>query len=125
MVQPIEEAAKVIPTAGAYSVAVRSGGMIYLSGQIALDPHTGLLVSGGIAAETHQILDNISAVVAACGNCLEDIVKCTIYLTDIHDFVEVNQIYASRFSAPYPARTTIGVAALPMNAAIEIEIVIA
>jgi 2-iminobutanoate/2-iminopropanoate deaminase len=108
---------------GPYSHAVESGGDVYCSGQTPLDPSTGALVVGGIEAQTHQCLDNLFAVLAAAGLGPDHVVKVNVFLTDMGAFVEMNAAYASRFSEPYPARTTIGVASLPLGADVEIELV--
>lgn len=106
---------------GPYSQAVRSGEWIVLSGQIGLDPASGNLVSGGIEVETRQVLANLSAVLQAAGASLADVLRTTIYLVDLADFARVNEIYAEHFHAPYPARATVGVAALPRGARVEID----
>ncbi len=108
---------------GPYSHAVESGGDVYCSGQTPLDPSTGALVVGGIEAQTHQCLDNLFAVLAAAGLGPDHVVKVNVFLTDMGAFVEMNAAYASRFSEPYPARTTVGVASLPLGADVEIELV--
>ncbi|MDN5848525.1 MAG: RidA family protein [Nitrococcus sp.] len=106
---------------GPYSQAVRVGETVYLSGQIALDPGTMELVTGGIAAQTRRVFDNLRAVCEAAGGDLARIVKLTIYLTDLRHFAQVNEVMSEYFRAPYPARAAIGVAALPREAAIEME----
>lgn len=111
--------------AGPYSHAVRSGGLVFLSGQIPLHPTTGRLVSGGIADQTRRCLENLSAVCAAADVTLADAVRVGIYVTDMGTFAEVNEAYAAFFPADPPARTTIGVAALPLGAAVEIDAVVA
>ena len=109
---------------GPYSQAVRHGDHVFLSGQIALDPATGKLVDGGIAEQTRQVFSNLQAVCEASGGGLGDILKLTIYLTDLANFAMVNEIMAATFSRPYPARATIGVAALPLGAEVEVEAVL-
>jgi len=106
---------------GPYSQAVRAGRWLFCSGQIGLDPASGELVGGGVTAETARVLENLSAVLQAAGASLADVVRTTIYLTDLGDFAPVNEVYARYFSAPFPARATIGVAALPRGAAVEID----
>jgi reactive intermediate/imine deaminase len=106
---------------GPYSQAVRSGEWIVLSGQIGLDPASGNLVSGGIEAETRQVLANLRAVLEAAGASFADVLRTTIYLTDLGEFARVNEIYAEHFGAPYPARATVGVASLPRGARVEID----
>ena len=108
---------------GPYSQAVRLGQWLFLSGQIGLDPATGELVSGGVVPETARVLDNLRAVLEAAGGSFENVVRTTIYLTDLGDFSRVNEVYASCFRAPYPARATVGVAALPRGARVEIDAV--
>ncbi len=106
---------------GPYSQAVRVGDWVFCSGQIGLDPATGELAAGGVVAETNRVLDNLHAVLAAAGGSLDSIVRTTIYLVDLADFGRVNEIYERRFSAPFPARATVGVAALPRGARVEID----
>jgi reactive intermediate/imine deaminase len=108
---------------GAYSQAIRAGSTIYLSGQIGLDPET-MLLAEGIDAQVRRVFLNLQAVAAAAGGDLNDIVKLTVYLTDLSDFPRVNDIMADFFRQPYPARATIGVAALPRNALVEIDAVL-
>jgi len=108
---------------GPYSHGVESGSTVYCSGQTPVDPATGELVVGGIGAQTHQCLDNLFAVLDAGDLASADVVKVNVFLTDMADFAEMNEVYASRFEAPFPARTTIGVSALPLGASIEIELV--
>jgi reactive intermediate/imine deaminase len=105
---------------GPYSQAMRAGNTLYLSGQIGLDPPTGNLVDG-VEAQTHQVFKNLRAVAQAAGGELADIVKLTIMLADLADFAKVNEIMATYFKAPYPARATYQVAALPKGARIEVE----
>lgn len=113
------------PTAiGPYSQAIRTGNTLYLSGQIPLDPTTMQLVEG-IEAQTHQVFRNLRAVAVAAGATLNDIAKLTILLTDLGDFAKVNEIMAGYFKAPYPARATYQVAALPRGARIEVEAIAA
>jgi 2-iminobutanoate/2-iminopropanoate deaminase len=106
---------------GPYSQAVRRGEWLFLSGQIGLDPATGDLVAGGVAAEVTRVLENLRGVLAAAGSSLDDIVRTTIYLVDLADFGRVNEVYATFFHAPFPARATVGVAALPRGAHVEID----
>jgi len=108
---------------GAYSQAIRAGGAVYLSGQIGLDPET-MQMAEGIDAQIHRVFLNLRAVAAAAGGTLDDMVKLTIYLTDLAHFPKVNEIMAGFFKQPYPARATIGVAALPRNALVEIDAVL-
>ncbi len=106
---------------GPYSQAVKSGELLFFSGQIPIDPASGELVTGSITAQAEQVLDNVSALLAAAGLTCANVVKTTIYLTDLGDFATVNDIYARYFSAPAPARACVQVAALPKGCAIEIE----
>ncbi len=114
----------VAPAAiGPYSQAVRAGGTVYLSGQIGLDPATGQLVDG-LEAQAVRVFENLRAVAEAAGGGLSDVVKLTLFLADLADFAKVNEIMAARMSAPYPARSTVQVAALPRGARIEIEAIL-
>jgi 2-iminobutanoate/2-iminopropanoate deaminase len=106
---------------GPYSQAVRAGRWLHCSGQIGLDPASGELVGGGATAEAARVLENLSAVLQEAGASLADVVRTTIYLTDLGDFAPVNEVYARYFSAPFPARATVGVAALPRGARVEID----
>jgi 2-iminobutanoate/2-iminopropanoate deaminase len=106
---------------GPYSQAVRAGSWLFVSGQIGLNPSSGELVAGGVVAETTRLLDNLREVLNAAGASLDDVVRTTIYLVDLSDFGRVNEAYAAFFRAPYPARATVGVAALPRGARVEID----
>jgi 2-iminobutanoate/2-iminopropanoate deaminase len=106
---------------GPYSQAVRSGNFLFCSGQIPLDPKSGQIVSGDIATETRRVLDNSGAVLKAEGLAFQNIVKTTIFLTDLGDFQTVNEVYGSYFKQQPPARSTVQVAALPKGAKVEIE----
>ena len=106
---------------GPYSQAVRAGNTVYLSGQIPLDPATGELVSGGFEAQVHQSFRNLKAVVEAAGGHLGQVVRLGLFLTDLAQFATVNTIMAEYFQAPYPARSTVQVAALPKGAPFEVE----
>jgi 2-iminobutanoate/2-iminopropanoate deaminase len=108
---------------GPYSQAVRSGRFLFCSGQIPLDPKSGKIVSGDIAAQTRRVLDNIAAVLRAEALSFENIVKTTIFLTDLNDFQVVNEIYGSYFKQDPPARSTVQVSALPKDAHVEIEVI--
>lgn len=114
------------PTAsaiGPYSHAIDDGTHVFCSGQTPIDPETGRLREGGVADQTHQCFDNLFAVLSDGGLDSDDVVKVNVYLTDMADFDEMNRAYRTRFSDPPPARTTVGVAALPMGARVEIELV--
>lgn len=108
---------------GPYSQALEAGDFLFLSGQIPLDPATGQLIAGGIVEQTHQVLKNIGAVLAAGGSSYGQVVKTTVYLQDMADFAAMNEIYGTYFAAPAPARATIQAAALPRNVRVEIDAV--
>ena len=108
---------------GPYSQAIASGDHVFLSGQTPIDPATGTLVDADVAGQAERCFDNLAAVLAAAGLTLDDVVKVNVYLTSMDDFAAMNEAYARRFSEPYPARTTVAVAALPLDARIEIELV--
>lgn len=108
---------------GPYSQAVRAGNTVYLSGQIALDPASGQLIDGGIDAQAEQVFRNMKAVVEAAGGSLAHCVKLTLFLTDLAHFAKVNEAMQKWFDAPYPARSTVGVASLPRGALFEVEAV--
>jgi 2-iminobutanoate/2-iminopropanoate deaminase len=111
--------------AGPYSHAVRSGGLLFCSGQVPIDPSTGSLVEGSIGEQARQCLENLTTVCAAAGVRLSDAVRMSIYVTDISTFAQVNEAYGAYFDADPPARTTIGVAALPGGAQIEMDAIVA
>jgi 2-iminobutanoate/2-iminopropanoate deaminase len=112
------------PPVGPFSPAVRGpGDALYLSGQVGTDPATGKLVDGGVAAQAERALRNLQAVLEAAGRSLDDAVRVGVYLTDMGDFAAMNEVYGRFFSQPYPARTTIAVAALPLGAAVEMDLV--
>jgi 2-iminobutanoate/2-iminopropanoate deaminase len=108
---------------GPYSQAVRSGGYVFCSGQVSLDPETGELVGGSVGDQTRRAMDNLGAVLQAAGVSFDAVVKLTAYLTDINDFAEFNEVYASYFGSDPPARATVGVASLPKGAKVEVECV--
>lgn len=108
---------------GPYSQAVVAGSTIYCAGQIPLDPATGELVAGDAAAQADRVLQNLAAVLKAAGSGMNDVVKTTVYLTDLSAFPAVNEVYARYFSEPFPARATVGVSSLPKGAAVEIDAV--
>jgi reactive intermediate/imine deaminase len=122
---------KIISTAdapaaiGPYSQAVEIGNTLWLSGQIPLDPATKELVEGGVDAQIRQVFKNLKAVVTAAGASMDDVVKVTIFLTDLSHFALVNKIMAEQFREPYPARSSIGVASLPRGAQVEVECIVA
>jgi len=115
-----EKAPKAI---GPYSQAIRFGNILYSSGQIALDPATGNLVDGDFAAQVRRVFENLKAVLTAAGTDFSRVVKATVYLTDLANFVTLNEIYASYFGDTKPARTTVGVSQLPKSALVEIDLI--
>lgn len=110
----------VAPAIGPYSAAITSGDLLFCSGQLGMDPATGALREG-VAAQAEQALENLRALLSAAGFGVEHVVKCTIFLADLADFVTVNEIYGRTFSEPYPARSTVQVAGLPKGGLVEIE----
>src|SRR5262245_29924744 len=108
---------------GPYSPAVRVGQLLFVSGQVPLDPSTGQMVDGGIAEQTRRVLDNIGALLTAGGRSFGDVVRTTIFLSDMNDFGAVNEIYGQYFSEPYPTRATVQVARLPKDARVEIDVI--
>ncbi len=104
---------------------MRVGNTVWVSGQIPLDPKTKELVGGGIEAQIHQVFKNLEAIVKAAGATFDDVVKATVFLTDLSHFALVNQIMAEYFREPYPARAAVGVASLPKNAQVEVECIVA
>ena len=121
MKKPIDTAGKV---AGApYSVAIDTGSTVYVSGQVPLDPATGKLVPGDIKAQTEQVFANLNSALSAAGLSLAHVVKSTVFMTDLAEFGAMNEVYARQMPAPFPARSTVQVAALPLGAKVEIEVV--
>ena len=110
---------------GPYSQAMQFGDLVFISGQLGLDPATGLLVSGGVAPQTQQIIQNLLNIGAAAGSKPNQCLKLTLYLTDLADFETVNALLSDALTEPFPARATVGVAALPKGAAIEIDAIMA
>jgi 2-iminobutanoate/2-iminopropanoate deaminase len=108
---------------GPYSQAVLSGGLAFLSGQIPLDPQTGQIVEGDIAAQTARVLENVKAVLEACGSSFEQVLKTTVYLKDLGEFARMNEVYARYFPTAPPARSTVEVARLPRDARVEIDLI--
>ena len=108
---------------GPYSQAIAAGQLLFLSGQIPLDPATGKLVDGGIAEQTHRVMSNLRAVLTAAGASFDNVVRTTIFLADMNDFAAVNEVYGSYFENPAPARACVQAAALPMQARVEIDAV--
>ncbi|MDN3921479.1 RidA family protein [Roseateles violae] len=109
--------------AGPLSLAIEQGGVLYVSGQVGLDPQTQALIAGGVQAQTEQVFRNLQSVLAAAGKDLSDVARMGVYLTNMSDFGLMNEVYARIVPQPFPARTTIGVAALPLGAAVEIDCV--
>ena len=114
---------EIAPPVGPFSPAVRAGEFIFVSGHVAQDPATRQLIAGDASAQTAQVLNNVAAVLRAAGKTLADAVKVNVFLTDMQDFARMNAVYERYFEAPYPARTTVAVAALPLGAAVEMEVV--
>lgn len=108
---------------GPYSQAIRAGGFLFLSGQVALDPRTGQLVGSDIKQQTRQVLENVRAILEAAGSSLRQVVKCTVFLADMNDFGPLNEEYGSFFQDQPPARTTVQVAKLPRGALVEIDVI--
>lgn len=122
MVDKSEVIAPKAPAAlGPYSAAVRTGAMVFCSGQTPLDPATGTLVGDDVPSQTRQALANVAAVLEAAGAGLDSVVKTTVFLTDMADFAQMNEVYAEHFTKPYPARSTVAVRALPLGCRVEIE----
>lgn len=117
-------AAEAPDAIGAYSQAIRSGDLVFLSGQIPLDPATMELVDGDMRAQIRRVLDNLEAVAQAAGGSLEQCVKLTVFLTDLGHFALVNEVMAERLAQPYPARAAVEVAALPKGAAVEMDAIL-
>lgn len=114
---------KLARPAGPFSPAIRSDGFLHVSGQIGQDPATGSLAEG-VEAQTRQVLANLRILLEAAGKDLPDVLRAGVYLTDMADFAAMNAVYAEHFAEPYPARTTIGVAALPLGARVEIDLIV-
>ena len=108
---------------GPYSQAVRVGNLVYTSGQIPINPETGVFAEGGIKEQTRQSLLNVKAILEAAGLTMSDVVKTTVFMADMNDFADMNAVYAEFFSEPYPARSAVAVKALPKGALVEIEVV--
>ena len=106
---------------GPYSHAIRAGELLFVSGQVPIDPATGSLIDGDITAQTRRVMDNLGAVLKAGGLSFQHVVRTTIFLADMNDFAAVNAVYGSFFSEPYPARATVQVSRLPKDARVEID----
>jgi 2-iminobutanoate/2-iminopropanoate deaminase len=111
------------PPVGPFSQAIEIGGFLFLSGQVGLDPATGKLAPGGVVAETEQAFANAAAVLRAAAVGFDDVVSVRVFLTRMEDYLAVNSIYARHFTEPFPARTAVGVAALPLGACVEIDMI--
>ena len=108
---------------GPYSQAIRAGSLLFVSGQIPLDPATNTMVDGDIAVQTHRVFRNLAAILEAAGSSLDRVVRATVYLADMNDFAGMNDVYATYFTAPAPARATIQAARLPRDARVEIDVI--
>ena len=108
---------------GPYSQAIRANGFVFLSGQIPLDPKTQQVIEGDVSAQTERVLENLKAVVEAAGSSLERVVKTTVFLTDMREFAEMNEVYSRYFAAHKPARSTVEVSRLPKNVRVEIDLI--
>jgi 2-iminobutanoate/2-iminopropanoate deaminase len=121
MPREVISSAEIAPPAGPFSAGVRAGEFLFLSGQVAVNPASDQLIAGEVGAQTEQVLQNLDTLLRAAGRSLADVVRVNVYLTDMGDFQHMNAVYARHFAAPYPARTTVAVAALPLGAAVEID----
>jgi len=108
---------------GPYSQAIRAGSLLFLSGQVPIDPATGNIVEGDVAAQTHRVFQNLGEVLKAGGASFDQVVRATVYLKDMNDFAVVNEVYGTYFSSPAPARATVQVARLPKDARVEIDLI--
>lgn len=108
---------------GPYSQAIRAGSLLFLSGQVPIDPATGNIVEGDMAAQTHRVFQNLGAVLKAGGASFDHVVRTTVYLKDMNDFAVMNEVYGTYFSSPAPARATVQVARLPKDARVEIDLI--
>ena len=114
---------ELTPPVGPFSQAIKVDGFVYLSGQVGQDPSTGKLVPGGVGAETEQVFSNAGAVLRAAGMGFENVISVRVFLTSIDDYRVMNSIYARHFTEPFPARTAVGVAALPLGASVELDMI--
>ena len=110
---------------GPYSQAIEAGGLVFVSGQLPIDPATGEFAQGGIKELTRQSLENMKAILATAGRTLDNVVKTTVFLADMADFAEMNEVYAEYFQAPFPARSAVAVKTLPKNVLVEVEVIAA
>jgi 2-iminobutanoate/2-iminopropanoate deaminase len=115
---------ELAPPVGPFSQAIEVGGFLFFSGQVGQDPATGKLVAGGVESETERVFQNLAAVLKAAGKSFDDVARAGVFLTNMGDFAVINGVYAKYFSQPFPARTTIAVAALPLGACVEIDVIV-
>jgi 2-iminobutanoate/2-iminopropanoate deaminase len=108
---------------GPYSQGIRAGNLLFVSGQVPIDPATGALVEGDIATQTHRVMRNLAAILEAAGASMDHVLRCTVYLADMNDFAAMNEVYGSYFSQPAPARATIQAVRLPKDARVEIDLI--
>jgi 2-iminobutanoate/2-iminopropanoate deaminase len=108
---------------GPYSQAIRAGSLLFVSGQVPIDPATGQMIAGDIEAQTHRVLQNISAILTAAGASLDGVVRTTVFLADMNDFAAMNGVYGTYFASPAPARATVEVSRLPRDARVEIDVI--
>jgi 2-iminobutanoate/2-iminopropanoate deaminase len=108
---------------GPYSQGIKAGNLLFVSGQIPIDPATGVVVDGDISTQTRRVFQNLKAILAAAGTSFDAVVRTTVYLSDINDFAAMNEVYGTFFSAPAPARSTVQVARLPRDARVEIDVI--
>ena len=123
MAKEVVSTAAAPSAVGPYSQGVRVANLLFVSGQVALDPQTGKLVAGDIRAKTRQVLKNLGAIVGAAGSSLERVAKTTVYLREMRDFAAMNEVYAEFFGGKYPARATVQVSRLPLDAEVEIDLI--
>lgn len=108
---------------GPYSQGIRAGNLLFVSGQVPIDPATGAIIEGDIATQTHRVMRNLTAILEAAGASMEHVVRCTVYLADMNDFAAMNEVYGSYFAQPAPARSTIQAVRLPKDARVEIDVI--
>jgi 2-iminobutanoate/2-iminopropanoate deaminase len=123
LVKELITAAGAAKAIGPYSPALKAGNMVFLSGSIPLDPVSGQLIEGGIKEQTTRVMENIKALLAAAGADFNQVVRTTVFMVDLGEFAAMNEIYASYFSAPYPARSTVQVVKLPRDVRVEIDVI--
>ena len=114
---------KIAKPVGPFSPGIRAGDTLYLSGQVAQDPATGKLIAGDVVAQTERIFRNVEATLQAAKLSLENVIKVNVYLTDMTNYAAMNEVFGRQFSAPYPARTTVAVVALPLGGLVELEVI--